>query len=454
MQVEPPGPRDVDLQCCAGTSAALTCRMQRSTVGCVIAGVIAACAPPADRQDGEHDAVTDGKADSGYSDGEINGALRVANELSFAELDDDVGLSSLTAQRIVQQRPFASLAELDAVPYVGPFALQQLVDYARGGFIHWLPLLEPVSTAGVSAGDGFGTRVALTEQYLAVSAPAADGGVGRVYMYERDASSWTLTQSLTLANAGISGFGRSITVDGDTMVVTTDSYQAFVFEHDQTGWNQAAELFGGRKAVALDGDFLAVDDVRWSSNMVRVYSRASGAWQAYDEVLTAPVHDLALRDSRLVVAMAHQGVTVFDLAGSGAVQVDYLPALATSVAMTSNRLAIGDSVLSRAGLYDLVGKDWVFSGAQPGAAELGTSVALDDNWLVAGAPEFSSDGGAPGGPTYEGAFYVYDQAGTLYEHRPATSRRGYFGTSIAMKAGIVVVGAPSDEGGIGVVYSN
>lgn len=101
----------------------------------MIAAFIAGCAAPGDRQDGELDMVADGKADSGYSDAEINGALRVANELSFAELDDDVGLSSLTAQRIV----------------------------------------EP-------SGPGyFGTSIAMKAGIVVVGAPSDAGGIGAVY---------------------------------------------------------------------------------------------------------------------------------------------------------------------------------------------------------------------------------------------------------------------------------
>lgn len=70
--------------------------------------------------------------------------LGVANSASLAVLDDDVALDKRAAENIVAHRngpdgvlgsgdddPFDDLAELDAIPYVGPAALQALLAYAK-----------------------------------------------------------------------------------------------------------------------------------------------------------------------------------------------------------------------------------------------------------------------------------------------------------------------------------
>jgi hypothetical protein len=66
---------------------------------------------------------------------EAAGVLHVANTLSLAQLDVDVGLDRRAAERIVVARDvqgdFASIGELDAVPWVGQTALDLLLDYAR-----------------------------------------------------------------------------------------------------------------------------------------------------------------------------------------------------------------------------------------------------------------------------------------------------------------------------------
>lgn len=51
-------------------------------------------------------------------------------------LDVDVGLDVRAARGLIAGRPFASIEEVDAVPYVGRVALAQLLEWARsGGFI-------------------------------------------------------------------------------------------------------------------------------------------------------------------------------------------------------------------------------------------------------------------------------------------------------------------------------
>jgi len=60
--------------------------------------------------------------------------VRVANEATFEELDVDVGLDRRAAEGIVAGRPFETMAEVDAVPYVGPVALEDMVTWGRARF--------------------------------------------------------------------------------------------------------------------------------------------------------------------------------------------------------------------------------------------------------------------------------------------------------------------------------
>lgn len=62
---------------------------------------------------------------------EAEGMLAVANELDFEALDVDVALDRRAAENIVAQRPFASLAALDEVSWVGPAALGAILRYAE-----------------------------------------------------------------------------------------------------------------------------------------------------------------------------------------------------------------------------------------------------------------------------------------------------------------------------------
>jgi hypothetical protein len=135
----------------------------------VILSTVACDAAPSDPVDGIDDPfVSGGKADGGLEDGTplALGVLRVANEATFAELDDDVPLDVRAVRGIMAVREgpdgevgtsddgsFQTLVELDAVPYVGPIALERLTAYAvEHGF---------VSTSDEPSCEGFVHRAEL-----------------------------------------------------------------------------------------------------------------------------------------------------------------------------------------------------------------------------------------------------------------------------------------------------
>jgi hypothetical protein len=103
--------------------------------------VVIGCAPAAvpDAVDDPSDecALCDGKADEWGAPREGScealAMIDVANEASFSELDHDAMLSARAARGIVAARErarFESLAEIDAVPYVGVGMLSRLAGYA------------------------------------------------------------------------------------------------------------------------------------------------------------------------------------------------------------------------------------------------------------------------------------------------------------------------------------
>lgn len=116
-----------------------------------------ACDAPDAPADGRDDTFLGGpKADGALIEEgspDAQGVLTLVNEASLQVLDDsdEVGLDARAAANILEHRQganadssadddlFDDLAELDAIPYVGPSALQRLLDYARAnGYV-----LEP-----------------------------------------------------------------------------------------------------------------------------------------------------------------------------------------------------------------------------------------------------------------------------------------------------------------------
>ena len=133
--------------------------------------LLSACTEPM-VEDGPDDSfVGSGKADTGgVAEGtpEAIGVLALANVASLSVLDVDVGLSANAANNIIAYRlgddetagtaddeRFDTLAELDAVPFVGPVAWQSLLAYAEanGYVMHPQPPDAPPLPEGVGSGQ-------------------------------------------------------------------------------------------------------------------------------------------------------------------------------------------------------------------------------------------------------------------------------------------------------------
>ncbi len=118
-----------------------------------------------------------GKTDTGISEGspEARGVLKVVNSKRYRELKDNAGLAPNAAWNIVMHRagpdeldntadddPFDSLAELDAVPFVGAGTFSKLVEYAdelglidhgsEGPLLARIEALDAMFPAGRGAG--------------------------------------------------------------------------------------------------------------------------------------------------------------------------------------------------------------------------------------------------------------------------------------------------------------
>lgn len=107
----------------------------------MLASTLVACSAPGSQP--IDDDFVGGKADgvAGFEEGSADAIaiLELANTASFEELDDDAALDRRAAEGIIAARParddadrdgFQSLAELDAVSFVGPAAMGKLHDFA------------------------------------------------------------------------------------------------------------------------------------------------------------------------------------------------------------------------------------------------------------------------------------------------------------------------------------
>ncbi|HEY5921025.1 MAG TPA: phospholipase D-like domain-containing protein [Kofleriaceae bacterium] len=131
----------------------------------------------AEVEDGENDAFPSGKADGGIDEGspEAIGVLKLVNDAgeSAASLKSGAGITSRAAGNIVKHRDgadgaagtadddkFDTLAELDAIPYIGPATLNALLELARDkGYVGGTPKLDAMFSP-LAAANSHNARIA------------------------------------------------------------------------------------------------------------------------------------------------------------------------------------------------------------------------------------------------------------------------------------------------------
>lgn len=130
----------------------------------------------------------------------------------------------------------------------------------------------------VTIGDRFGFSVSVDGDHMIVGAPWTGTndpnviGIGAAYVYYHNGSDWILETKLS-GMSNETGFGHSVSVDGNYAAVGTEDGNAYVYERvadpgSPTGWTWTQlQVVGPQDG---DGSFSAVDVGSFSSNYVFV----------------------------------------------------------------------------------------------------------------------------------------------------------------------------------------
>ena len=323
-------------------------------------------------------------------------------------------------------------------------------------------------TAGdAAANDYFGYSVAVDGDTAVVGAYGDDSSKGAAYVLVRQSGTWSQVAKLTASDGeGGDQFGRSVAVDGNTVVVGAywdddqgdGSGSVYVFTKPNTigGWadwdpvndTETAKLTASHGAandkfgtsVAVDGDTVVVgaywdDDQGGDSGSVYVFTKATDSvWADATETVKLTASHGAANDS-FGISVALDGDTM----AVGAVQDDN-----SGAAYVFTR---------QAGVWSQVAKLTAF--AKAANDYFGRSVAVEENGdgdgdgdtVVVGASQ-DDDKGSNSGSAYvftEPASGVWDDA---TETAKLTASDGAaddkFGTSVSMNGATVVVGATQD----------
>jgi len=375
--------------------------------------------------------------------------------------------------------------------------------YTRsGGAWTGIQLPKPFNVGG---GDAYGQVVVLSGDTLMAGAP---GGAGAVYVFQKTGQTWgpplALNPGPSMSNYE---FGKSIALDGDLALIgapearpesieargvvfparRTDGIwqlgprladpgsqdspkfgsalamqgtraligaawrvtaggsrtgDATFYDFVEGTWSPGAILSPGDdasgsyygQAVAVDGDTLAISAGNESNadgrrhQAVHVFTRAAEGW----------AHQARLGDPEEPEPGEDDGFG-FSLDLSGGTLIVGVPYRGTSFSNIKNGAAL---------IYERTGNAWELAAELDGEGNFGTSVAVEGNTAVIGAPEF-----VPFEEAERGAAYIYtrDEAGGWTRSASLTDSIAtdpipavYFllGRSVAIDGDTILVGAP------------
>src|SRR6266498_896683 len=395
--------------------------------------------------------------------------------------------------------------DLQAAVAVVPQADANRLEYRRDGFTEWYlngplgleqgftltqspgerrsdPLMvDPfIQQAKLTSSDGavvdqFGFSVAVSGDTIVVGAVSDDIGAnlnqGSAYVFVKPAGGWSgaLTENskLIAADGALDDqFGFSVAVNGDTIVVgahfddigaNVSQGSAYVFVKPAGGWSgnltQNAKLTASdgmtsdafaNTGVALSGDTIVAgtqsDDIgaNVDQGSAYVFVKPAGGWSG------------ALSESAKLAASDGAVVDFFGIS----------PAVSGDTIVVGAR---GDDIganSDQGSAYVFVKPAGGWSGALSESAKLaasdgapsdffGSSVAVSGDTIVAGALADDTAASFNHGSAYVFLKPVGGWSGTLAEHNKLIASDGaagdFFGSSVAVSAGTIVVGAQADD---------
>jgi len=295
-------------------------------------------------------------------------------------------------------------------------------------------------------GDRFGSSVAIDGDLVAVGAEfdgtTAGPKAGSVYLYRREGFAWVFHSKLKASDSSNNNrFGISVAIDGDTLVVGSADRlgtmprtgSAYVFRFDGTRWNEevklrandpAAHTFFGR-SVAIDGDTLLVGTSQDAAGAAYVFRFDGTGWNEEAK--------LKASDSVPLNAFGSSVSLFSDTAVVGAGSEDH--AQPTWVDCNSGAAYI----------YERTGTMWtettkLVSGDSRCQDFFGSSVSICAEYILVGAPRKDT-----GGVFRSGAAYVFERSGPAWIERQRLEGSPVlnveFGRSVALDERVAAVGA-------------
>ncbi len=313
---------------------------------------------------------------------------------------------------------------------------------------NWQRVARLTASDGLG-GDYFGNSVAISEDLAVVGALYGDGNVrdsGSAYIFkETSPGVWQQVAKLIDPDGGqYNYFGNAVAIDGDTVIVGAKSSDrakgsAWIFQEIGGNWEMIAKLMASDGAngdnfgqsVAIEGDTVIIgaylDDNNNvpDSGSVYIFQEVGGTWQQKAKF------------------------TASDGAASDffgwSVAIDGDTAVVGARGDDDNGPNSGSAYIFReaGGIWEQRAKLTASDGAD--SDSFGYSVAIDGGVVIVGA-----QGDSEGGALWKGSTYIFQGTsfGNSHETAKLTASDGaaydYFGQSLAIEGGRILVGARGD----------
>jgi hypothetical protein len=279
----------------------------------------------------------------------------------------------------------------------------------------------------------FGSAVAIEGDTVVVS--ATDRGTrstepGSAYVFVRSGTGWSEQAKLTASDASLgAGFGRSVAIAGDTVVVGTfdqvGAGAAYVFVRSGATWSEQAKLTAS-PAVARDQFGFSV------------------AIEGDNAVIGARNDNHAGRLSGAAYVFTRSGTTWSQqakLTASDAAEYDYF---GDAGAIAGDTVVVGASenhensvFYGSAYVFVRDGGPWIEQAILRDHGNFGSSLAIETDTLVIGAPTDGERG------SIAGAAFVFTRSGTTWSEQTkligsGTARGEGIGSSVAISGDTVL----------------
>jgi uncharacterized repeat protein (TIGR01451 family) len=355
---------------------------------------------------------------------------------------------------------------------------------------------QKVQASDGASDDEFGSSVAVAADTLVAGAPlddtAAGADAGSAYVFVRSGTTWSEQQKLVASDAAAGdSLGAAVSLNGDTVVAGAPNDQssqgsAYVFVRSGTTWSEQQKLVASDGAVndnfgasvAVWGDTVLAGSPFDGSIVGSAYAfvRSGTTWSEQQKLVSGGGGTffgvaLSLYGDTAIVGAHASGVGIgtahaFVRSGTTWTMQQFLQTpwptgsdrFARSVSVSGDTAVVGapqdntptGTDAGSAYVFVRTGAGWPEQAVlRPGDAaaddRFASSVAVDGDTVVAGAPLDDTAAGADAGSAY-----VFVRSGTTWTEQQKlvasdAALGDQFGSSVSISGDTIVVGTPDDS---------